>query len=211
MHDPALANCCSIISAVTTEYRGCLSRYVTCVTCVTFVVVRVCFTLLAGRDLGAPACRLGRAEVTISGHSDRCQTRCCGSPLKKEKIRRRDSCVRSEEALQRLIMGTCVASMIVPTVPMRFAPSWARGEGAVTSLLRMLGMAATKALNGPVALVVLTARHGRIRVCRPREVRSGHGSRGYTRKNRMSLCQTLKAKVYARNSRYDPKARAHIL
>ena len=83
-------------------------------------------------------------------------------------------------------MGTCVASMIVPTVPMRFAPSWARGEGAVTSLLRMLGMAATKALNGPVALVVLTARRGRIRVCRPREVRSGHGSRGYTRKSRMS-------------------------
>ena len=107
------------------------------------------------------------------------------------------SCVRSEGALQRLIMGTCVASMIVPTVPMRFAPSWARGEGAVTSLLRMLGMAATKALNGPVALVVLTARRGRIGVCRPREVRSGHGSRGYTRKNRMCL----KAKVYARNSR----------
>eukprot|EP00964_Phaeocystis_antarctica_P012879 scaffold7048_cov56-Phaeocystis_antarctica.AAC.2 len=108
-------------------------------------------------------------------------------------------------------MGTCVASMIVPTVPMRFAPSWARGEGVVTSLLRMLGMAATKALNGPVAEIVLTARRGRIRVCRPREVRSGHGSRGYTRKHRMSLCQTLKAKVYARNSRYDPKARAHIL
>ena len=43
--------------------------------------------------------------------------------------------MRSEGALQRLIMGTCVASMIVPTVPMRFAPSWARGEGAVTSLL----------------------------------------------------------------------------
>lgn len=94
--------------------------------------------------------------------------------------------MRSEGALQRPITGTCVASMIVPTVPMRFAPSWARGEGAVTSLLRMLGTAATKALNGPVALVVLTARRGRIRVCRPREVRSGHGSRGYTRKNRMS-------------------------
>ena len=100
--------------------------------------------------------------------------------------RKKDSCVRSEGALQRPITGTCVASMIVPTVPMRFAPSWARGEGAVTSLLRMLGMAATKALNGPVALVVLTERRGRIRVCRPREVRSGHGSRGYTRKNRMS-------------------------
>ena len=69
---------------------------------------------------------------------------------------------------------------------MRFAPSWARGEGAVTSLLRMLGTAATKALNRPVALVVLTARRGRIRVCRPREVRSGHGSRRYTRKHRMS-------------------------
>ena len=94
--------------------------------------------------------------------------------------------MRSEGALQRPITGTCVASVIVPTVPMRFAPSWARGEGAVTSLLRMLGTAATKALNGPVALVVLTARRGRIRVCRPREVRSGHGSRGYTRKNRMS-------------------------
>eukprot|EP00964_Phaeocystis_antarctica_P091936 scaffold59018_cov25-Phaeocystis_antarctica.AAC.1 len=75
---------------------------------------------------------------------------------------------------------------MVPIVPMRFAPSWARGEGAVTSLLRMLGMAATKGPNVPVALVVLTERRGRIRVCRPREVRSGHGSRGYTRKNRMS-------------------------
>ena len=28
-------------------------------------------------------------------------------------------------------MGTCVASTIVPTAPMRLAPSWARGEGAV--------------------------------------------------------------------------------
>eukprot|EP00964_Phaeocystis_antarctica_P069370 scaffold42135_cov58-Phaeocystis_antarctica.AAC.3 len=74
--------------------------------------------------------------------------------------------------------------MIVPTVPMRVAPSWAREEGAATSLLRMLGTAATKALNGPVALVVLTARRGRTRVCRPREMRSGHSSRGYTRNNR---------------------------
>ena len=104
------------------------------------------------------------------------------APYKKKKEKKKDSCVRSEGALQRPITGTCVASMIVPTVPMRFAPSWARGEGAVTSLLRMLGMAATKALNGPVALVVLTERRGRIRVCRPREVRSGHGSRGHTRK-----------------------------
>ena len=40
---PQQGACCSIISAVTTEYRGCLNRYVTCVT---FVVVRVCFTLL---------------------------------------------------------------------------------------------------------------------------------------------------------------------
>eukprot|EP00964_Phaeocystis_antarctica_P042895 scaffold24593_cov60-Phaeocystis_antarctica.AAC.1 len=54
------------------------------------------------------------------------------------------------------------------------------------ALLRMLGTAATKALNRPVALVVPTARRGRIRVCRPREVRSGHSSRGYTRKSRMS-------------------------
>ena len=95
--------------------------------------------------------------------------------------------MRSEGALQRPITGTCVASMIVPTVPMRFAPSWARGEGAVTSLLRMLGMAATKALNGPVALVVLTERRGRIRVCRP-HVRCGRGTvLGDTlKKNRMS-------------------------
>ena len=106
--------------------------------------------------------------------------------------------MRSEGALQRPITGTCVASMIVPTVPMRFAPSWARGEGAVTSVLRMLGTAATKALNGPVALVVLTARREGIRVCRPRGVRSGYGSRGYTRK---TACQSLKANVYARNSR----------
>ena len=48
-------------------------------------------------------------------------------------------------------MGTCVASMIVPTAHMPFPPPRARGEGAVTSLLRMLGTAATKALNGPVA------------------------------------------------------------
>ena len=68
-------------------------------------------------------------------------------------------------------MGTCVASMIVPTAPMRVAPSWARGEGAVTSLLRMLGMAATKALNGPVAEIVLTARRARIGGCRPDEAR----------------------------------------
>eukprot|EP00964_Phaeocystis_antarctica_P037666 scaffold21527_cov58-Phaeocystis_antarctica.AAC.4 len=115
----------------------------------------------AGRALGAPACRLGRAEVTISGHSDRCQTRCCGSPL----------CVRSEGALQRPIMGTCVASMIVPTAHMPFPPPRARGEGAVTSLLRMLGMAATKALNGPVAEIVLTARRARIGGCRPDEAR----------------------------------------
>ena len=40
---PQQGACCSIISAVTTEYRGCLNRYVTCVT---FVVVSVCFTLL---------------------------------------------------------------------------------------------------------------------------------------------------------------------
>eukprot|EP00964_Phaeocystis_antarctica_P022773 scaffold12673_cov33-Phaeocystis_antarctica.AAC.1 len=53
-------------------------------------------------------------------------------------------------------------------------------------------------LNRPVALVVLTARRGRIGVCRPREVRSGHGSRGYTRKNRMS---NPESEVYARNSR----------
>ena len=107
--------------------------------------------------------------------------------------------MRSEGALQSPITGTCVASMMVPTVPMRFAPSWARGEGAVTSLLRMLGMAATKALNGPVALVVLTERRGRIRVCRPREVRSGHGVLGDTLEK--TACQTLKAKVYAQNPR----------
>ena len=79
--------------------------------------------------------------------------------------------MRSEGALQRPITGTCVASMIVPTVPMRFAPSWARGEGAVTSLLRMLGMAATKAPNGPVAEIVLTVRRARIGGCRPDEAR----------------------------------------
>ena len=93
------------------------------------------------------------------------------APYKKEKRKKKDSCVRSEGALQRPIMGTCVASMIVPTAHMPFPPPRARGEGAVTSLLRMLGMAATKALNGPVAETVLTARRARIGGCRPDEAR----------------------------------------
>ena len=71
------------------------------------------------------------------------------------------SCVRSEGALQGPIMGTCVASMIVPTAHMPFPPPRARGEG----------MAATKALNGPVAEIVLTARRARIGGCRPDEAR----------------------------------------
>ena len=79
--------------------------------------------------------------------------------------------MRSEGALQRPIMGTCVASMIVPTAHMPFPPPRARGEGAVTSLLRMLGMAATKAPNGPVAEIVLTVRRARIGGCRPDEAR----------------------------------------
>ena len=70
---------------------------------------------------------------------------------KKKKEEEKDSCVRSEGALQRPIMGSCVASMLVPTAHMPFPPPRARREGAVTSLLRMLGTAATKALNGPVA------------------------------------------------------------
>ena len=81
---------------------------------------------------------------------------------RRKKKKKKDSCVRSEGALQRPIMGTCVASMIVPTAHMPFPPPRARGEGAVTSLLRMLGTAATKALNGPVAEIVLTARRARI-------------------------------------------------
>eukprot|EP00964_Phaeocystis_antarctica_P145442 scaffold111515_cov61-Phaeocystis_antarctica.AAC.2 len=54
---------------------------------------------------------------------------------------------------------------------MPFPPPRSRGEGAVTSLLRMLGMAATKALNGPVAETVLTARRARIGGCRSDEAR----------------------------------------
>ena len=43
----------------------------------------------------------------------------------------------------------------------------------MTSLLRMLGMAATKALHGPVAETVLTARRARIGGCRPEMMRHG--------------------------------------
>ena len=81
--------------------------------------------------------------------------------------------------------GTHVASTMAPTAHMPFPPPRARGEGAVTSLLRMLGTAATKALNGPVAEIVLTARRARIGGCRPDEARKGHGSRGYSREIRM--------------------------
>eukprot|EP00964_Phaeocystis_antarctica_P114464 scaffold78421_cov63-Phaeocystis_antarctica.AAC.2 len=40
---------------------------------------------------------------------------------------------------------------MAPTAHMPFPPPRARGEGGVTSLLRIVGTAATKALNGPVA------------------------------------------------------------
>ena len=68
--------------------------------------------------------------------------------------------------------GTHVASTMAPTAHMPFPPPRARGEGGVTSLLRIVGTAATKALNGPIAEIVITGaresgaagqmRHGRV-------------------------------------------------
>ena len=78
----------------------------------------------------------------------------------------------------------------MPTAHMPFPPPRARGEGGVTSLLRIVGTAATKALNGPVAEIVLTARRARIGGCAPGETRWGHGSRGYSRKIRVKKAES---------------------
>ena len=86
--------------------------------------------------------------------------------------------------------GTHVASTMAPTAHMPFPPPRARGEGGVTSLLRIVGTAATKALNGPVAEIVLTARRARIGGCAPGEARWGHGSRGYSRKIRVKKAES---------------------
>eukprot|EP00964_Phaeocystis_antarctica_P030891 scaffold17477_cov66-Phaeocystis_antarctica.AAC.9 len=67
-------------------------------------------------------------------------------------------------------MGTCVASMIVPTAHMPFPPPRARGEGAVTSLLRMLGMAATK-LKGAKWSGCRDSSHGAARANRGLQAR----------------------------------------
>ena len=67
--------------------------------------------------------------------------------------------------------GTHVASTMAPTAHMPFPPPRARGEGGVTTLLRIVGTAATKALNGPVAEIALTARRARIGGRRPGEAR----------------------------------------
>jgi hypothetical protein len=68
------------------------------------------------------------------------------TPIEREKKKM----VCAVRVPQAPITGTHVASMMEPTAHMPFPPPRARGEGAVTSRLRMLGTAATKTLNTPV-------------------------------------------------------------
>ena len=79
--------------------------------------------------------------------------------------------MRAVRVAQVPTTGMHVASTMAPTAHMPFTPPRARGEGGVTSLLRIVGTVATKALNGPVAEIVLTARRARIGGCAPGEAR----------------------------------------
>ena len=79
--------------------------------------------------------------------------------------------MRAVRVAQVPTTGMHVASTMAPTAHMPFPPPRARGEGGVTSLLRIVGTVATKALNGPVADIVLTARRARIGGCAPGEAR----------------------------------------